>query len=81
MSSITFSADSNEDSSLHVLYSRKLADNASEILYYESGLERLRSFSQPPRKDIEHFMKMIDRLHEEREQLSVKYMKVVQPNK
>jgi predicted ATP-binding protein involved in virulence len=70
-----------EDVSLQVEYRRKLADNASEIHYYEDRLEKIRSLPKIVKSDIEDIVNTIDSLYDAREQLSAKYMKALRENK
>lgn len=60
---------------------RELADNASQIHYYEEHLEKAKLLPQATRADIDHLKEMIDDLYEEREKLSSKYMKALRDNK
>ena len=78
MASISMSVESYEDThDVQDLYSKELAQNASQIHYYDDQLEKVRRLPNTTRKDIDHIIEMIDRLYEEREQLSEKYMKAL----
>ena len=78
MASISMSVESYEDNhDVQDLYSKELAQNASQIHYYDEQLEKVRRLPNTTRKDIDHIIEMIDRLYEEREQLSEKYMKAL----
>lgn len=82
--SIVMEANAYEDRydvSLQVHYSRELAHNASQIHYYEAHLEKIKTLPQVTRVDIDHAVSMIERLYEEREVLSRKYLKAVRENK
>ena len=77
----TIAYDDRDNASLQVEYSRKLAQNASEIHYYEDCLEKARRLPNTMQDEIDDIITTIDSLYEERNKLSDKYMKALRENK
>lgn len=63
------------------LYSRSLADNASQIRYYEEYLEKMMYLSLASSNEIRRVKNTIEDLYKEREELSEKYLKAARDKK
>lgn len=63
------------------LYSRSLADNASQIRYYEEYLEKIMYLSLASSNEVRRVKNTIEDLYKEREELSEKYLKASRDKK
>ena len=63
------------------LYSRSLADNASQIQYYEQYLEKMLNLPLVSSIEIRRTKLMIEDLYKEREELSEKYLRAAREKK
>lgn len=74
-------APNGSTASQQELYSRSLADNASQIRYYEEYLEKIMYLSLASSNEVRRVKNTIEDLYKEREELSEKYLKATRDKK